>query len=133
MDKQPAKKDDDKPTEQTEPGPEKKTYRLKQGQKHGISGPDGYVKMLPGQTIDLTDRQFSAHKDKFDPTEETADAMRSRAAEEAKENFSVVDAGGKKFNVINTETGEAMNERPVARSTANKLKKKLEADLDSEG
>jgi len=129
-----AKTDENKPKIEvripvTPPEPRKK-YRLKQGQKHFLSTADGAVQLRSGQTAMLTDSQFAAFKDKFDPTEETADEIRQKAEKEAEEEYSLQEAGGKKFNVVKNATGAIENEEPLSEIDAKKLQKRLEAIED---
>lgn len=116
----------------SEPGPQKHRYILKQGQKHHLSTKEGLVTLKPGQFTMLTDGQFAAFKDKFDPADETKKDIEKRAEKKNAEKFSLESAGGRKFNVIRNSDNKTMTDEPITKTAATKLQKKLEADKGSD-
>lgn len=104
-------------------------YRLKHRQKHYIrnEGASGMVLKSAGDTLELTDAQAHAIRDKVELVGETEGEREVRKAEETVvEGLSpqVVERDdGLGFDVIHAETGEPMNDLPLDEDEAKILAK----------
>lgn len=99
-------------------------YRLLPGKKHGIGrGVRGALEELkPGGVIELTDAQYKAFKEKFEPVNSPQERL-AKAKEELEPNLPKIRKrrGEEAYDVINQETGEPINEAPLTKDEAEAL------------
>ena len=98
-------------------------YRLRPKKSHYLRGPgSSIIPMKVGEIIELTKREFSTIRDKF---ELVVDGDQEEVFVPAADNFELRPTGDGRYWVIRKDTQTAINDDPLEEDAANALLAKV--------